>query len=86
MKAKLAAVCRAHLTLAFVALAWAVAVPLMLGKTTVPLPCATAATALFCAGSGNSCAGGRVTGAQLEKYLKLTRSAIGLVRSVARSA
>ena len=80
--------CRAHLTLGLLSLAWAVAVPWWAGKTTVPLPCATAATALFCALSGGSAAGPRTTGATLDKFAKLARSAVMLVRAqqaIARS-
>jgi hypothetical protein len=80
-KVRLAAVCRAHLTLGLLSLAWAVAVPWWAGKTTVPLPCATAATALFCALSGGSAAGPRTTGATLDKFAKLARSAVMLVRA-----
>ena len=65
---------------------WAMAVPLMLGKTTLPLPCATSVTAVFCAAQGASLAGGRASTAQrLEKYAQLARAAIFLVRACARS-
>ena len=59
---------------------WALGVPLMLGKTTLPLPCATSVTAVFCAAQGASLAGGRASSAQrLEKYAQLARAAIFLV-------
>jgi hypothetical protein len=84
-KGRLAVVCRAHMTLALVGLFWAVGVPWLADKTTVPLPCATAATALFCAASGSSAASGRATVQVLERYAKLARSAIMLVRRCAPS-
>ena len=80
IKERLAAVSRAHLTLGFLALAWSVAVPLLLGTTTLPLPCATAATAIFCAASGSGVATGRVTQHSLEQYAKLAKAALFLVR------
>jgi len=77
----LAAVCRAHLSLGFVALAWAVAVPLMRGKTALPLPCTTSATAIFCAISGTGVANGRVTQHSLQQFVKLSKAALFLVRA-----
>ena len=74
--------CRAHLSLGFLALAWAVAVPLMRGKTALPLPCTTSATAIFSAISGNGVANGRITQHSLEQYIKLSKAALFLVRLV----
>jgi hypothetical protein len=80
----LAAVCRAHLTLGFLALAWAVAVPLMRGKTALPLPCTTSLTAIFSAISGSGVASGRITQHSLEQYVKLSKAALFLVRPTHR--
>ena len=81
IKQRLAAVCRAHLSVGFVALAWAVAVPLMRGKTALPLPCTTSFTAIFCAISGSGIASGRLTQHALEQFVKLSKAALFLVRA-----
>lgn len=85
IKQRLAAVCRAHLTLGFLALAWAVAVPLMRGKTVLPLPCTTSLTAIFSAISGSGVASGRITQHSLEQYVKLSKAALFLVRVARRT-
>jgi hypothetical protein len=69
------------LSVGFVALAWAVAVPLMRGKTALPLPCTTSMTAIFCAISGSGIASGRLTQHALEQFVKLSKAALFLVCS-----
>ncbi len=57
--------------------------PWLLGQMAMPLPCATAATAVFAGLAGGSAAEA-TSPAKLERFAKVARSAVFVVRAAAQ--
>jgi hypothetical protein len=61
----------------FIAVVWGLLVPWLIGRRmAMPLPIAGAATALLCSSYGFKIAGGVASNSKLERYQKMTRSAL----------
>jgi hypothetical protein len=76
-RSRLTAACGFQMQLGFIALVWGLLVPWLVGRTMAqPLPVATAATAILCSSYGIKLAGGVTNAGRLERYQKMTRSAL----------